>query len=315
MQVPQLLQFLGQNYGAFEDTDIIILASPIYVDFRDPDWGMANNQYPGDGHFSAAPHASPFSLFGRKGLLKNTRIHWAYPDQNWISSENYRINVTRVWTLLIEGYGAELSTFTGDMNTLWRRAAEGVKAPPHGYKLENVEKIETIQLVEELQSAERVSIYERDLSNVPPSKRVLRQASNVEIGISWNCEECDLDLHVRPHHGAEVLYFRNRQTSLGYYHKDFIRSPKTDGGYETVTLTSAIDLRDVLIAINWFGGRSKNGVIGEIRLSISDKTYGLPFHFSGKSGNSGSGKDKTLTASQAANKNWLIINPKNIVGL
>lgn len=316
MQVPQLLQFLGNNYGPFkETTDIIILASPIYVDPRNPDWGMINNQYPGDGHFSAAPQRSPFSLYGRQDLLKNTRIHWAYPDQSWISSEFYRISVTRVWHLLADGYGSELSTFTGDQSTLWRRAAKGAKAAPHGYKLEAVEKIETFQMVEEKQDAQRVSIYERELSDVPPSKHVQRQAQNVEIGISWDCERCDLDLYVRPHHGADVLYFKNRQTDLGYYHKDFRHAPKTDGGYETVTLTSTVDLRDVLIAINWFNGQSENGVTGEIRLAIGDQTYGLNFTFPGKAGNKGIGWDKTITSHRSANGNWLVIDPKDILGV
>ncbi len=315
MQVPQLLQFLGANYGAFTDTDIILLASPIYVDARDPNWGMINNQYPGDGHFNAAPQDSPFSLQGRGNLLTNTRIHWAYPDDSWISSEGYRINVTRTWAVLAEGYGAQFSTFTGDQSTLWRRAAEGAKAAPSGHQLQNTKKIETIQLVDKVQNAQHVSIYERELSNVPPSNQVLHQAQNVEIGISWNCERCDLDLHVRPHHGAEVLYFNHRETNEGYYHKDFRHSPKTDNGFETVTLTSAVDLRDVLIAINWFGGKSSEGVKGEIRLAISDQTYALPFTFPGKSGSGGFGKHKTIETNQPANDNWLIIKPQKIVGL
>ena len=315
MQVPQLLQFLGNNYGPFEDTDIIILGSPIYVDAHNPDWGMIDNQYPGDGHFNAPPQSSPFSLQGRKGLLSNTRIHWAYPDERWITSDGYRVNVTRVWTLLMEGYGSQLATFTGDQSTVWRRAATGAKAPPHSYELHSTTKLETIQLVAQVEDTQHVSIYERDLSDTPPLPRVMRQAHDVEIGISWNCEDCDLDLHVRPHHGAEVLYFGHRQTPVGYYHKDFTRSPQTDGGYETVTLTSAVDLRDILIAVNWYGGQSANGVTGEIRLAISDQTYGMPFTFSGTKGNGGGGKNKTLETNRAANKAWLIIQPKEIVGL
>lgn len=315
MQVPQLLEFLGRNYGAFENTDIILIASPIYVDARNPDWGMVNNQYPGDGHFNAAPQASPFSLRGREKLLNNTRIHWAYPDDSWISSDPYRINVTRVWSLLADGYGSQLSTFSGDLTTLWRRAAMGAIAAPHGYQRQDSDKVETIQLIDMSQNTLRTSIYERELSDTPPSKQMLRQAQNVEIGISWSCEECDLDLHVRPHHGAEVLFFGHRRTNEGHYHKDFTRSPKTDGGYETVTLTSAVDLRDMLIAINWYGGKSSNGVNGEIRLAIADQTYGLSFEFSGQAGNRGSGKDKTINSRHSANANWLVINPKDILGL
>jgi len=314
MQVPQLLQFLGNNYGAFEDADIILIGSPLYVDAHRPDWGMTKNRYYGDGHFNAPQPRSAFSLQGRKALLKNTRIHWAYPDESWISRNSYRERVTRMWTLLMEGYGSQLSTFTGDQSTMWQRAVAGAKAQPHSYKLRSTAKLETIQIVSEAEDTQRVSIYERDLSDTPPLPGVLRQAHKVEIGISWNCERCDLDLHVRPHRGAKTLYFGNRRTALGYYHKDFTKSPQTDGGYETVTLTSAVDLGDVLIAVNWYGGQSADGVTGEIRLAIDDQTYGLAFSFHGNKNNQ-SGKKQTLRAEKAANNAWLIIDPKEIVGL
>ncbi len=315
MQVPQLLQFLGRNYGTFEDTDIIIIGSPIHVDSRDPNWGMLGKQYPTDGHFSVAPHESPFSLQGTSELLVGTRIHWAYPDESWTINDEYRVRLTRFWHLLVEGYGAQLSTFTGDMPTMWGRAARSEKAVPHGYQRRETNKPETIQLIDRPQDVKQVSIYDRPLTDVPPTKQVLRQAQNVEIGISWNCEHCDLDLYVRPHRGAEVLYFGHRQTPLGYYHKDFTHSPQTDGGYETVTFTATVDLQDVLIAVNWYDGKSANGVQGEIRLAISDQTYGLPFVLTGTSGSGTKGKDKTLADGKAANANWLIINPKDIVGL
>lgn len=315
MQVPQLLKFLGRNYGKFTDTDIIIIGSPLYVDARDPGWSMTDNRYPGDGNFNAAAHASPFSLQGTGELLTNTRVHWAYPDNAWISSDEYRVMVTRVWHLLVEGYGSELSTFTGDLTTLWRRAAQGAKALPHGYKRQDTEKLENIRLIDRPKHEKQLSIYERELSHTPPAKQVIRQAQNVEIGISWNCEACDLDLYVRPHHGAEVLFYSHSQTKLGFYHKDFIRSPKTDGGFETVTLTSTVDLRNVLIAVNWFGGKSPKAVTGEIRLAIDNQTYGMPFSFSGGAGNGSRGKERTLETSKPANTNWLIISPYKIIGL
>ena len=316
MQVPQLLQFLGNNYGPFRTpTDIILLASPLYVDVRDPNWGMTDNQYPGDGHFNAPPQTTPFSLYGRGELLKNTRIHWGYPDRRWISSEHYRISVTRVWHILAAGYGSKLATFTNDQSVVWNRALAGASPEPHEYKLDSVEKVETIQVVDDRQETPRQSIYERALTDTPPTQQEMRQAHNVEIGISWNCEACDLDLYVRPHHGAQVLFFDHRVTNEGYYHKDFRHSPKTQNGFETVTLTSAVDLRDLLIAVNWYGGRSSEGVTGEIRLAISDKTYGLPFAFTGRAGNGGMGRKDTLRTNKPANKNWLIINPKTIVGL
>jgi hypothetical protein len=217
---------------------------------------------------------------------------------------------------MAEGYGSKLSTFTGDLTTLWRRAATGALPAPHGFQREYPEKIETIQLINLKQDSDRISIYERELTKTPPSKQALRQAQNVEIGISWSCEGCDIDLYVRPHHGADILSFSNRRTKEGHYHKDFTKSPKTEGGYETVTLTSTVDLHDTLIAINWYSGQSASGVKGEIRLAIGDKTYGLPFEFSGKAGNRGAGKEKTVETRRPVNANWLVIDPtKGILGV
>lgn len=316
MQVPQLLQFLGENYGPFKTTtEIILLASPLYVDARDPNWGMINNQFPGDGHFNVVPQLSPFSLHGRQGLLKNTRIHWDFLDRSWMSSEYYSVSVTRVWHILTTGYGSKLSTFTSDQSVVWNRALAGASPAPHEYKFDTVEKVETIQVVDDKQDTSRKSIYERALTDTPPTQKIIRQAQNVEIGISWHCQHCDLDLYVRPRHGADILYFNHRETDEGYYHKDFRHSPKTDGGFETVTLTSTVDLRDVLIAINWYRGESQEGITGEIRLAISDQTYGLPFSFPGKDGNNSIGRDETLETNQPANDGWLIINPENIVGM
>lgn len=120
---------------------------------------------------------------------------------------------------------------------------------------------------------------------------------------------------MRPHHNAETLYFKNHKTIEGNYHKDFTTSPKANGGFETATFTSAVDLQDTFIAINWFGGEMPKGVTGEIRLAIGKKTYGLPFHIKTQRGNSSLGRDKTLTSGRPANQNWLVIPAKAILRL
>tara|TARA_B100001989_G_C24545947_1_gene470781 strand:+ start:1245 stop:2543 length:1299 start_codon:yes stop_codon:yes gene_type:complete len=313
IKTPQLLETIGRHYGAFEDTDIILIGSPIYADLRNDNWSMTDQKYADDGHFNAPPEVSPFSLQGRKALLKNTRIHWAMPDMKWAAIDQYRYHVTRQWTIYIEGHGSSLASFSNDFATVFDRAANGTKAVPHDYVRKDTDKVETVQIFD--QPEDKKSIYERELSTIPPARDILRQARNVEIGISWESEPIDLDLYIRPHHGAKVLYYSNRMEDFGYYHKDFTRSPKADGGFETVTLTSAVDLHDLFIGINHFNGASNTDIRGEIRLAIGDQTYGMPFHFKAGNGNTGMGRDKTLNDKAPANTKWIVIDPQKILGL
>lgn len=92
-------------------------------------------------------------------------------------------------------------------------------------------------------------------------------------------------------------------------------APEIGSGYEFVSITKpAIDMRDVLIAINWFGGASKKEVKGEIRLSMNGKTYGAPFSFAAGRGNKSQGRNETLEDRTPANKNWLVVSVESIIG-
>lgn len=313
VQIPQLYQYLGQNFAPFTDTTIIMLASPLYQDKHNPDWGIMNNMYPGDGHLNAPRNASQFSVDGLGNLLKGSVIHWGHPYV-WQSDDMYALKVTRFQHLLAEGHGSKIATFTGDMASLWRRVAENAAPVLHGFTRDTTEKLETIEIVDPPQSEERTSIYERELEAGKPSLAQLRQARDVQIGISWSAKDVDLDLHVQPHASAKTLYFGHRVSDEGFYHKDFTQSPETENGYETVTMNVPLDVEDVLIAINHYSGRAET-VSGEIRLAIGDKTYGMPFQIRSTRGNKGLAQKQTIQSRKPANDNWLVIDPTKIMGL
>ncbi|MGH1404134.1 MAG: hypothetical protein ACRBDL_07810 [Alphaproteobacteria bacterium] len=313
VKIPQFLTFLAQNYAPLTDTDIVILGSPIYMDLQTPSWDMRGGKFAGDGHFSAQADKSVFSTVGKETFLQGARIHILYPSKEWEISDSYRHYITRMWTLYIEAQGGELSSFTDDVSTFRMRVRNSAGALPHTFKREYTDKLETFEMAPE--QRKRTSIHERELSTTLPSKSAMNIADEVEIGISWTCDVCDLDIYVRPNHVADVLYFGNTKTAEGLYHKDFVNSPQAVKGYETVTFKHAVDLRDTFIAINWYGGHSHSGVSGEIRLAIGDKTYGLPFHIKGENGNAALERDSVLSASKAANDNWIVIQPKKILGL
>lgn len=313
IKIPQFLTFLAQNYAPLTDTDIVILGSPIYVDLQTPSWDMRGGKFAGDGHFSAQADKSVFSTVGKESYLQGARIHILYPSKDWEINDSYRHYITRMWTLYIEAQGGVLSSFTDDASTFWMRVRDSAGALPHSFKREYTDKLETFEMTPEERA--RTSIHDRELTSTPATQSALRIADEVEIGISWKCDVCDLDIYVRPNYVADVLYFGNTKTAEGLYHKDFVNSPQAVKGYETVTFTHPVDLRDTFIAINWYGGQSPNGVSGEIRLAIGDKTYGLPFHIKGTQGNAAIARDDVLNTGKAANDNWLIIQPKKILGL
>ena len=115
---------------------------------------------------------------------------------------------------------------------------------------------------------------------------------------------------------AEVRYFGQTLTDEGVFYKDFVNSPQTRGGFETVVFKAPVDLTQTLIAINWYGGKATAQTVkGEIRLAIGDKTYALPFKLNGQKGNAGTGRDMTLRTGSPANQNWLVIDPKKIMKL
>ncbi len=317
IKMPQFLEFVSLNYGPIEDMDILIFGSPIYTDLKTPQMSMTGGKIAGDGHFKSLPSDTPFSIIGKERLLENTRIHLFIPDKNWAMSEHYAYWVKRMWTLFIEGQGGALSSFTSDAQTFWRRAEMSAGALPHDFKITDSSKMETLVVAKK--SDQTHSIYERKLSNKRVSKDILRMAKQVEIGISWDCKNCDLDLYVKPHQSAQVLYFGSPTSPEGVFHRDFVQSPKTDGGFETITFQVPVDLSNTLIAINWYGGNSQRRRIrslqGEIRLAIGQETYALPFNIQARQGNQGLGRELTLKTRKAANSHWLIISPKDILKL
>ncbi|MCB1681048.1 MAG: hypothetical protein KDI65_03865 [Alphaproteobacteria bacterium] len=137
VKIPQFLAFLSQNYGPFtEDTRIVVLGSPIYVDTQTPEWDMRGGRWFSDGHFDTEPEQSVFSTRRQKDWLKGAKIYIGFPDRDWIVNESYERLVRRMYTLFIETQGGELSAFTDERATLLDRVSRGSGALPHDFKVD-----------------------------------------------------------------------------------------------------------------------------------------------------------------------------------
>ncbi len=313
IRIPQALRFIGQDYPAMQDSDVILLGSPIYDDPKEQAFTMRLNHVPGDGHLTKARSVTPFGIRGQDSLLAKRRVHIAFLD-NWKQDDRHAYQVERFWALFVEGQGGQLSSFTHDLPALFQRVKSNAPSPKHDYKVESTDKLEMI-LMRPPTVKQQTSIYERPISKAPLPASVLRQATHVEVGITWECGGCDLDLYGQRQPGATVIWFLHTQTSDGQYYRDFRTSPSRANGYETLAYHVPVDLNHLLLAVNFYNGSSPGGVKGEVRISFNGQTYAMPFHVLAQEGNGGVGRQETLTARRAHNTAWLVIDPLEVLGI
>ncbi len=310
---PQALRFIGENYPAAKGSDLILLGSPIYDDPNEKLFNMSGYLIPGDGHLIHARNATPYGIKGQESLLSKWRVHLGFSNRNWQRDENHGFHVQRLWTLHVEKQGGALVSFTNDLPTLFHRVQSRALSPKHSYELQKTAKLEMI-LLNKPRVEQDISIYERPLSKEPPAEDLVRRATNVEVGITWDCSWCDLDLYVRPGPSAKTLSFQTMQSEAGKYFKDWQRSPRATNGYETVVLDGVVDMTTLFLAVNIYGGRTEDGVHGELRISLDGETYASAFHLQARIGNVGAEREQVLQTGQAPSHFWLVIDPLEVIG-
>lgn len=314
IRLPQALRFIGEHYPATEQTHVLLFGSPLYDDHKEKDFTMRHNHIPGDGHLTKARSVTPYGIKGQESLLAKYRVHLVFPDNRWQQDDHHAFYVKRFWTLFIEGQGGVLSTFSSDLPTVFQRVRNQTPAPKHAYELERSDKLEMILLRPPVVQHE-LSIYDRQISKDPLARADLTQARDVVVGITWDQPKVDLDLYVRPSPDAAVLSYKHTQSPEGTYYKDFTSSPRVNNGYETVAFTVPLKIQNIVIAVNYYGGRTKAPISGALRLSLGDRTYAHPFVLSAKQGNGGQGGEATMESGQPATSQWLVLDPLTVLGL
>ena len=143
------------------------------------------------------------------------------------------------------------------------------------FDLSGSDKIEMIRVVPAI--PDNLPIHERRLSTSALTARDTVAARNVEIGIKWNCEGCDVDLYVTPFPDAQTLFFGHKRSPEGLFHKDFTSGRALANGLERVTLSGPVDLSKMTIEIKHYSGAAPLGISGELRIAIGTQTYAKPF--------------------------------------
>jgi len=309
VKLPQLLRFVAQNYNA-QALDVLVLGSALYDDPNQSAFSMAKGYYPSDGHINASRSSSPFGTKDVNGLLKGLRVHIGF---NNATLDNDRLNfaIHRFWTLYIERQGGKLVSFSSSTKTVFDRVKNKAVAPAHSHKLSANNKLEMIELrpVELTQQ----SIFKRTLSAVPLDQKRINRAEKLELGIAWDCVECDLDIYSQPFPNAPILSYKNKQSPQGRYWKDFVRSPNTVKGFETIAYHVPLDLSAVAVVVNFYNGRVSKRITGEIRVSVNGQTYASDFTINSLKGNSGKDVTAALEARTSSHPQTVIIDVLKLV--
>ncbi len=311
IRLPQLLRLVAMDRPANETMDVIVIGSPLYDDPMEPAYTMVGGRYPSDGHLSHGRRDTLYGAADSPTLLESLRLHISYAGNAIFASDRHHYAVERFYDLYMTAQGGQLISFAGDLDLVFKRVKNGAKAPVRGYKADGSDKLEMIRL---RQVELKQSIYNRPLTHTPLTAMQVQRAEQIEVGISWDCETCDLDLYALAYPGADMIYFDQSSTSLGTLWKDHLRSPRGNRGFETIAFHQPLDLRRLKLAVNFYRGKAPGGVNGELRLAVGDKTYSQLFHIQADRGNQASASVRdSLNNNHPASRHTVIINPLELV--
>ncbi len=306
LRFPQFLDFVGENLGgARRRTVVLVFGSPVYVDAKEPNFSMVDGYFPSDGHLLVSRERSVFGLEGRTNRLAEVEVHYGWFGDPWVS-EVHRDRVQRFWSLFLQGQGARLATFCGDLATVFRLARPAaLVADPHPARLEldaTQSKIEMLRITRTVGAQDWIT---RDaLSPVrppPPTNTV----GVMKIGIRWQ-GNLDLDLYARPTREGETLFFDHKRSPEGYYFKDHRTSPERE--YEFIEFETPVDVWKAEASVNFYAGSAPRGVSGEVRIEFENKIYSGRFSLEADHGNQGrSGRNQALF--------WTVVNIPSLLGL
>ncbi len=306
VRLPQLLRHVAENYRPQDKLDVLVLGSPIYDDPKEPALSFVDAALPSDGHLKASRNQSPFGTKDMPDVLKNITLHLAFESEDIFINDQHRYLLKRFWSLYLSQQGGILASFTADKTALFERIKSNIPAIKDNFTLGKETALEMIRIST---SQSTTSIYERTISERPLAQHKIRTAHNVTIGLSWDCETCDLDLYARPFIGAEVLYFNHSTSDQGVHWKDYKSSPKQSRAFETIEFKVPLDLRQLQIVVNFYKGSAPQGVKAKLRLSVDGQVFAKSFVLKATAGNKSKGVRETFRIGRSPNSAVRTIDP------
>ncbi|MCJ8275005.1 MAG: hypothetical protein MJK04_37090 [Psychrosphaera sp.] len=306
LHIPRIINALAQRPNK-TGQHVIIQGSPLFDEPSEFAVSMAAGLVPSDGHLNVNRLQSPLGLKGQENWLKGMQIHWSFAPTTTFQNEAHTYAVHRFWTLYFEGMGAKLVTFGNDTSSILERVQRGAKALSHPFK----RSPSTKQTMMRLQAPEAPDVPQQP-NNIPATTNQSTSGINA-IGLRWQCE-CDVDLWVVTHKDAKPLYYGNNQSDIGQLIKDLRKAPEMSGGFETIQFKKSVNVAQLKIALNFYGGVAPvGGVQGEIRLTTQGRIITAPFHIKAQTGNKGKDVTRALRTGKITSPHTLLIDPAALI--
>lgn len=302
VDLPGLLHYLGDTHAG--GGDLIVIGSPLYDLPQEAHLSMARGGVPGDGFIRATRRTSPLGAAGEADALPGLRVHFAAIDPDWALHDRHAFAVERFITLLVEAFGAELASFSSDLETAFMQA--GRSAPPrsHGFTLEETDKLEILYF--RPNAAPRTAVRDMTQGPVAYTGPALVQG-DVEIGLFWTCESCDLDVHVQARPGADILSYLNHQSPEGRFFKDIRSGGDDERSLEIVTLSGPVDLSALELWVNLYAGDTPGGAELELRVTIGSRTYQRALSLEAETGDGGAARGRVIEQGES-DPAWLAVD-------
>ncbi|MGB0659558.1 MAG: hypothetical protein ACPGNV_05200 [Mangrovicoccus sp.] len=311
INIPATLNAIAAKLPARGDASLILIADPRSRDPLAPSLDMIAGAVPGDGHIAANLSRSPFGTVGASGALDGYDVYLALPSSTWAVSNAHAHGVERLWRLWVTERGGSFQMMSDDLHTVFALAGQKGTDQPVSAPLVPTGKLEMIQFQPD--TGQALDLYAAPVIEEPAPAPLWSDARGVSVGISWDCATCDLDLYVRPNPAADVIYFGNAQTALGQLFKDHLSSPSLTNGYETVALNGAVNLSQMQVTVNHYGGAAQGPVTAELRIAIGDQVWAQSLQIRAARGNKGDGAHQALVERVQPNDAWALIDPLSVL--
>ena len=305
---------------------VLLNGSPLQNDPREPSTSMRDGAYPNDESIVVDSFTGSWGTKDRKHTHNNITYHFCYEDGYFLNSSHEEI-VHRLWSLYLGEQGGSLSSFTADKDICFSRFLSNSK-PNRKFKLK-AENKKAKMLSVKREQRKTVMIEEVNPPTTPlpaltgtgdtflrsdveiNTQPARRTYGKIQIGTTWGagCISCDLDLHVRPAAGADILSYDKTSSSYGKFNKDWTNSPSASNAHEFINIEKPVNALGMEIWVNFYSGSHPTGPKGTIRIWIEGykNVFEQEFHIPSKRGQASSQPRNTA--------NWIKLNPASILGL
>jgi len=311
------------------ETAVLIAGSALYTHPRDNAWNLVDgkgqkwNAFFNDGHLTAPPEITPFSVGGREQALAGVSIHYAYLRED-SASEAQRQGLTRFYALWVKSQHGTLATMTRDIRVALDNLRRGLRTPvldPEPRAAEDKPEMREIR-VERVQRSETLPATVRGVSATSAIDKILVPISDQQrretppltspevqeltVGARWSLH-LDIDVHGVHHPGATELFYGCPRSLEGVFTKDWQDAPPGIQGFEKITFSQPANLRDVRVALNLYRGTAPQGADVTLKIIADGKEYERTFHIRATEGNRGAN-----SAARARDPHWLVISPEEL---